>query len=210
MKNIVLLTVLTTMLFSCTSQEEKNKQQAEKYKQQEDQQKQQQENEKKKIISNLVAKYNILYKWDTLHYRYSINYKPVIESRYQLIDHIEIIDIYEKDSSQYVSLRTGSYPSSFGEIQFLDLRFHDTFDLLGGYRSFYFNLLISKEQISKMTRSDGDLILIVSVSDIIKNKKLSLTGKMDDANYSLINLETTPEFIGNGKIIDIVSFTFKK
>jgi hypothetical protein len=175
MKNVILLTVLVSLLFGCTSQEEKKKKE-------EEQHRQQQSAENKRVISNLTTKYNIIYEWDTLHhYDYSINYKPVIESHYQLIGRFYITDVYMKDSIEYVSLEVLTYPH------------------------FYFDFSITKEQEIKLINGDSnrfrnDLILVVSVNEIRKIK-FELTGETDEE----IKLDHTLSFIGKGKIIDIVS-----
>lgn len=172
MRNIILLTVFASLLFGCTSQEEKKKQV-------EEQHKQQQAEEKKKVISNIATKYNITYEWDTLNYDYSINYRPVIETKYQLIDDIEVIDIYTKDSSEFVSLKSGFYPA------------------------FYFDFPITKEQENKFLNGD-DLILIVSISEIRK-LRFELAGEIEDSESARVNLDLSTDFIGKGKIIDMVS-----
>jgi len=171
MRNILLFAVLIFFVFGCTSHEEKKI---------EEQNKQQQELEKDIIISNLVTKYSIAYKWDTLKYYYSINYRNVIESKNQLIEFVNITDIYTKDSSEYVSLQTGFFPS------------------------FNFDFPITKEQESKLLNIDDDLILVVSISEIRKIK-FELEGEIEDGVSTTINLTNSIDFIGKGEIIEIVS-----
>jgi hypothetical protein len=141
------------------------------------------ETNKKKVIDSLVSKYNIIYSWDTLGFQiinnYSINYKPIIDSKYQLIDNIEISDIYEKGSVEYVSIKTGYYPS------------------------FYFDFPITKEQEKKLVQTDGDLIIVVSIAQLRKIK-LSIEGEIEDEGTT-VNLANSNDFIGKGKIIDILS-----
>ena len=159
MRNIILLTVIASLLFGCISQEEKKKQE-------EEQHRRQKAAEREKVISNLVTKYNITFEWDTLRYNYSINYKPVIESKCQLIEDHEVIDIYTKDSCEFVSLKSGDYPE------------------------FYFDFPITKEQES-IFLNGHHLLLIVSISQIRK----------------LGNFDPLTDFIGKGKIVDIISTT---
>lgn len=128
----------------------------EKKKQEEEQNNQQKADEKKKAIATLATKYNITYQWDTLNYLYSINYIPVIETKYQLIDDIQVVDIYAKDSIEYVSIKSGVYPA------------------------FYFDFPITKEQENKFLDGD-DLILIVSIDEIRKIRELG--GKIEVSEH---------------------------
>ncbi len=173
MRNIFLFILLMSFLSGCISKEEKTIQLEEKHKQQ-------QELERKIIISNLVAKYNIKYKWDTLSYNYSINYRSVIESKSQLIEFNDIIDIYTKDSCGYVSLKAGFYPS------------------------FYFNFPITKEQESELLNRHNELIFVVSVSEIRK-VRFELEVEIGNGELESLNLTNSPDFIGKGEIIEIVS-----
>jgi hypothetical protein len=94
--------VLISILVSCSSDKEK-KVEAEK----------QLKVEKEILIGNLISKYDIQYKWDTLGYKYSIEYEPVLSSKYQLIDKFTISDIFKKDSSMYIQIRVAYYPTFF-------------------------------------------------------------------------------------------------
>lgn len=172
MRNIILLTVLISLLFGCTSQEEKKRQEEEKYFQQ-------QVDEKIRIIDNLTTKFNIHYKWDTLNYDFSLDYNPVIKTKYQLIDDIEVINIYSKDSSEYISIKSG-----------ID-------------RAFYFDFPITKEQETKFL-NESDLILIVSISDLNKIQ-FEFTGEVEASDYAKVNLDLSNDFIGRGNIIKIIS-----
>jgi len=170
MKNILLLAFLIIMVFvSCNADK---KQSADQFK-----------TDRKKIIDSLVSKYKITYNLDSLDVKlwdsYSINYKPMIESNYQLIDDITISDIYEKDSLEFVSIKTGYYPA------------------------FYFDFPISKEQEKILLRKDDDLIFVVSISQVRKIK-LSIQGEVENDGVS-VNIGSSTDFIGKGKIIDIVS-----
>jgi hypothetical protein len=179
MKNIISILILTSILFSCISEEEKK---TEKEKNAKELSKQ----EKEKVIDKLVSKYNITYSWDTLgllHYRFSVDFNPIINSKYQLIERININDIYEKDSIKYISIKSGFYPA------------------------FYFDFPITMEQEIKLRQKDNDIILVVSISSIRKIK-LSLEGEIEDSENARVHLENSKDFIGKGKIIDIV--TLKK
>ncbi len=167
------------MLFSCNSEEEKK---TEKEKNANELRKQ----EKEKVIEKLVSKYNITYSWDTLgfkHCDFSTDFNPIINSKYQLLERIDINDIYEKDSIVYISIKSGLYPA------------------------FYFDFPITMEQEIKLRQNDNDIILVVSISSIRKIK-FSLEGEIEDSESARVHLEKSDDFIGNGKIIDIV--TLKK
>lgn len=204
MRKIILCTLLPILLFSCTSFSElKERRDAEqrdldaklaeikanKY-------------ETEQLIYNLVKKYNIKYAWDTLFYDYTIDYAPVIQTQYQLIDNYRINDIYEKDGSQYISLKTGYSPRDYFYLED-DLRHGITFDLMA-----------SKEQIDSITSKYGNLIFVVNITDIIKKQPSLFKGEcnietVENMRLLDIALITMPEFIGNGKIIDIISITNK-
>jgi len=138
MKNISLLCLLI-VLFSCNSENKVI------------------ENEnsvkEEKVIKALVSKYNIKYLWDTLNYKYSVDYKPIIDSKYQLIDYIEIIDIYEEDSSFFIFSNISYYPS----INF-------TFSLSK----------VQIDQIYNSTIDNIDLIFVVNISELKKDIESSL------------------------------------
>lgn len=143
----------------------------------------QQKKERLRIIDGIVSKYSINYMWDTIDYSFSIDFRPVISSKYQLIGDFEITDIYEKDSCEYVSLNTGYYSNC------------------------YFNFPISHEQENILKNEDDDRVLVVSITDIRKIK-FTLEGECDEDGAS-VNLENSFSFSGNGKIIDIISVTKK-
>jgi hypothetical protein len=63
------------------------------------------------------------------------------------------------------------------------------------------------EQEIKLRQKDNDIILVVSISSIRKIK-LSLEGEIEDSENARVQLENSKDFIGKGKIIDIV--TLKK
>jgi len=172
MRRIILLTVLITILLGCTSQEER------KY-HEEKLHEQQQKIEREKIISGLVIKYNISYIWKSkydINEEYSIAFKSVIESHYQLISDIEIIDIYLKDSIEYVGIKVGFMPT------------------------IYFDFPITKEQEIKLLNRNSEFVFVVSIKEIRKIK-FEITGEYD----ATVNLENSNDFIGKGQLIEIAS-----
>lgn len=222
LKNLLFLLTLI-LVISCTLSEESEKKERKNHQIEEsklniDQPNLKEENkiiEKGKIISNIKEKYNLFYKWDTLIYNYSIDYKPIIESKYQLVEKFEIIDIYEKDNVQYVLLMTGLIPPSptLGLIPYLNTEgTHNYFNYLMSIINdvklkplFYLTLIISKEQINNLKNNKDDLFLIVSISDINKKPPITLIG--DNLDCDKIILESVPLFICKGKIIDIISLS---
>lgn len=170
MRNTILLIILTTLFFGCTSQKAKEIQEKAR-------QKHHKEMEMKKIISDLITKYKIAYTWDGLDEEYSIAFKPVIESPYQLISDIEITDIYLKDSIEYVAIKVGFMPS------------------------FYFDFPITKEQEIKLLNTNSEFAFVVSIREIRKIR-LEITGECDAS----VNIEnTSSNFIGKGQLIEIAS-----
>lgn len=184
MKQIIFCIGLVLSLMSCKSEDEKIREQNER-----DEEKR--EIEKKIIINTLTNKYKIKYQWDTLKYQYTIEYKKVIRSQFQLIDKFEIHDVFEKDSNTYISIITGGL-----------------FDyLLSGssfyHPLFYFTLQVSNDMILPRSKLDDDLLLVVQV-DKIKKEKLQLTTE-EDEGYSQVQIVGSNTFIGYGKVIEIVT-----
>jgi hypothetical protein len=194
MRNFILLTVFTSILLGCTSQEVKKKQE-ELHEQKLVDKKHEQKlvDKKKKVIANIKTKYNITFHWNDLSYPYSIDYKPVIETKYQLIDFegpyiSQLIDIYTKNGTEFVSLK------------------------IGIMSTFFFDFPITKEQENKF-RSGHELILIVSI-DEIRKLRFELAGEIEDKDSEVASVALSysefglfPKFIGKGKIIDIVPMT---
>lgn len=157
--------------------------------------------EKEQFIFDLVKKYNIKYEWDTLKYDYSINYLPVIESQYQLVNNFRINDIYEKEGDQFISIKTGYFPDDILFIYFLD---KDDLE-----PCFSFDLKVTTEQMDRLNKTKDDFILVVNITDIIKKQPYLLKGAANGESMENIELVTMPEFIGNGKLIDVITLTKK-
>lgn len=179
MKQIFLFFALIVFLSSCTS--EKKRKEAEKR-----EIKKQNEINREKTIEAIASKYAIKYQWDTLEYTHSIKYEPVLESKYQLINSIEIDDIFRKDSSYYISLNVSYYPS------------------------FYFTFPVTQDQLTQISNDNdnSDLIFIVSITDIRK-VQLILKGEIEDESASVnirssVKLKRSNDFIGKGKIVEII------
>lgn len=190
MKKIISIIILLSILIACKPSKEK------KTKDENNSKKLIRQQEMKKVVDSLVLKYDIKYIWDSLdwkQYHYTIDFKPVINSKYQLISKYSIDDFYEKDTSEYISIETHR-------------------------PEYYFDFPISKEQkkiILQTSDSWGfknNTILVVSINDIRKIKleiKGEVEGEDEDDKSAIINLENSYSFIGKGKIIDIVTIKNK-
>lgn len=169
MKFQILLYTLAIVLFSCNSKDKNSK----------EEQKKQEEEYITKITAELASEYNIVYKWDTLDYAFSIDYKSVINSKHQLIENIEIKDIYVKDSIEYVSIKTGLSPS------------------------FHFIFPITKAQENLFTQKDNKILLVVSITNL---KKVDIAYEEDliESEGTIIDSEFFTHFSGNGQIVNII------
>ncbi|NQU68805.1 MAG: hypothetical protein HQ510_12750 [Candidatus Marinimicrobia bacterium] len=142
---------------------------------------------KDKLISEITDKYNISYDWDTLTYKYSINYDKILKSGYQLIRQIWVKDIYQKDGSYYISIRTGYSPT------------------------FYFDLSISEENLNKLLRityyglkfGSFEGLLVVEISEI-KKIRFKIESYEDDEKNLSLELDASGSFIGKGKIVELI------
>lgn len=180
MKNLIVFLTLITFFCACNAdlvkKDKQEKKDAETNK-----------INKGKIIKELNSKYNISYKWDTLHSNYEIDYKPVINSDYQLIADFRINNIYEKDSSEYISIMVGDL-ESYKE-----------------YPYYYFDFPITQEQEKKIRQKD--VILVVCIKKI---KKIKFAIESDQYGEDVtINLKNSNDFSGEGKIIEIIKLPIK-
>jgi hypothetical protein len=169
MKKIILMLLLSSILFSCNKKNndiEVSRKLNELRKE-----------KKEKLISELVSKYDINYMWDTLNYKFSIEYKPILESSYQLLDNFYINDIYEKDSTYFISIVSSNYIS------------------------YYFTFPITKEQLNIFVSDVDEFVLVVSISEI---RQIQF-GLIEDSESAIVILNSTNDFIGKGKLIEIVS-----
>ena len=184
--------MLIQFVCSCTNTKEKNEREL-KIKRKEI---------RDKIKSQITEKYDIKYKWDTLEYIYSISYKPVIETKLQMIDEFRVHDIYMKavDSSYHIFLRTYSYPPFYFDLK-TDLenlnKLIGDFSQTRRYESIY----------SDLFDDIPDKILIVKISNIQKLKfEVSSDIESDDYGVSSeILIDESRCFYGKGKIVDIIS-----
>ena len=188
MKNLIALLIIVLAFYSCNS-ELTDEQKAEQKEAQEQKAAEQYLMKKNIFIHSLNLKYSIKYKWDSLGSFFDIDYMPVINSKYQLIGHFVLNNIYIKDCVEYISIRTG-----YG-------KHHDS-----GYSPFfYFDFPITKEQETIFQQNNdqqnNDLILVVSIEKIRK-LKFVIVGEENSEDPTAI-LENSKDFIGTGKIIEI-------
>ena len=139
---------------------------------------------KEKEIDKLIEEYNIQYCWDTLDFKYSINYKPVINTNYQLIKDPYILDIAKYDSNYVVSVRCGYYPR------------------------YYFNLFTSNNKeinkLNKMNSKDpeSDILLVVSVEEI-KKGLFEINAIPEGEDFASIEIDYSGDFQAKGKLLQI-------
>ena len=155
-----------------------------------------------KIKRQITEDYGIKYKWDTLEYFYSIAYKPVIETKQQMIDEFMLNDIYWEaaDSSYHISLEIFSFPSFYFDLK-IDLdnlnKLDADFSHATGAEKFYFNEL-------------GDIpdkILVVRISDFQK-LRFEIASEIESDENSVsshILVDKSNHFYGKGHIIDVIS-----
>ena len=134
------------------------------------------QNKKENLLSELTEKYAVEYLIDTLRYNYSIQFKELLETDYQIISRFRILDIYKKDSITYISIETGFLPT------------------------IYFELEIPTNQVKKLLELEKcyfcthDGIFVVKILNIKKGKSCST------------EVKSIMSFWGNGKVIEIHPF----
>jgi hypothetical protein len=185
--NKLLTLLMFGLLFSACSSEQEEKTGEEELI--EEQERKNYEQKKTNEINKLVSKYNIKYNWDTLSYEFSLEYKPIVNSGYQLATYVRVRDIFEKNGAAYALVRFG-----------LD-------------RSFYIEFPISKEQENKLisyTKTFGKCLMVVSISSIQKIKyEPAAVVRENEENASII-IDESEDFFGKGTIVDIVLISKKK
>lgn len=113
--NKVILVLLLVFSFGCNTEENQKRKESEI---------KQVEIENK--ISKLVKENHIVFKWDTLDYPYTIQYKNIVlKSEKQLIERAKIIDIFEKDSITIVRLSCNNYPMFIMDLIVRDKKYLD-------------------------------------------------------------------------------------
>jgi len=144
-------------------------------------------------IKKIISENNIQYSFDSSkNIKYSIDFKNILKSNSQLITSFRIMDIYEKDSSLYVFLKTGEY-----------------FNL-------YFHLEISEPQKEILFKYnddiDNDLEVVIKLNSIVKLGDYPKNGVKVDEDGDILESNSIheelkrpiPHFIGTGKILKII------
>lgn len=179
MRRLLIFFVTVSIIISCNSKES-----AEEKRAREENERMEKEvlreKEKEKKIDNLTWKYNVKYKLDTFRLRYSIEYRPVLESGHLLmeISSYHINDIFQKDSLYYASINPR------GTISELILP-------------------ITKEQSKELLNRDIVHLLVVDINEI-KKIRFSFEGVKDGEDIS-VGLENATGFSAIGKLIEMVS-----
>ncbi len=146
-----------------------------------------QKQHKDNSISELTDKYAIKYKLDTIDFSYSVQYDKIIESGYQLIDDIDINDIYRKDGIPYVSLIIWSWPTFFCDLTVSD-------EIM--------NRIIDNQSIDHPIKGDN-AVLVVKLYEI-KKIKLKIDSYPGDEGYWNIEFVDSDDFIAKGEIVDLI------
>ncbi len=175
MRNFVGALMIGMVLISCTNNEKKA----------ESKRIEQINIHEKMVINNLKEKFGIIYQWDTLTFDYSVDYKPVIESNFFMIN-----DIYEKNDELFLSVKTGFY------------------------HSFYFDFPITRDQelfFRKIEDRWSDSFFIVVSMHAVNKIRIKIESEADiqgDDNSSWVvswnKMDASEDFFGTGEIVEII------
>jgi len=153
MKKIYSFIVILLIVISCNVNEKEKQEESDK---KFEKQRVDSINQKfKEVISEVTFKYNVRYKWDTLSFKYSYEYLPVVKSTYQIIEHFIIEDIYLNDTTYTISLHVGK-----GNI------FYSKMGI--SIPSFNLKLSISKGFIKQITDKQKMNCLLVEIDTLYK------------------------------------------
>lgn len=137
-------------------------------------------------INELVSKYNIMYLLDTVKYGFSIDYKPIIETNYQLIKQFIIKDIFQKDSTHYITIQPLG-----GLIK----------DLIMPIKKEQIKLFLDGRENNILVVSNN--LLVVSIKEV-KKIDFSFKGVHQDQETADLGLENSLFFLSKGELIEIV------
>ncbi|MEI6140107.1 MAG: hypothetical protein WCP85_12650 [Mariniphaga sp.] len=142
------------------------------------------EKERQEIIASIKQKYNVKYSWDDFltsknlwDYRFTISYKPVLETNYQIFEYenYKLNDIFEKEGNEYASITVGFM--------------------------FYFVFPVTREIRDKLLIDGNPFVVVVSIDDI---KKIDFNFDEDISGNIKVSV-VGPKFTGKGKIIEIIA-----
>lgn len=178
--------IIITLFFFISCNSENNKEKIEELKNKETLDVEAKEKQTQSIIDGLVSKYNIIYLLDTVKYGYSIDYKPIIETNYQLIKKFVIKDIFQKDSNYYITIQPLG-----GLIK----------DLIMPIKKEQLKLFIDGRRTNILIVSNN--ILVVSLKEV-KKIDFSFKGVHQDQETADLGLENSLFFLSKGELIEIV------
>lgn len=175
MKNVIFYIIVILTILSCGKKDKTSDK---------ERQEQLQKEQKERIIEQLADKYDVSFSWDTLYLTYSIEFYEKLKNSYQIIDNVDIDDIYIKDSTYYISVNTGIWPS------------------------YYFDLSISETEYKKILNTGNseilpDGIMVVNITDIRKFRLRIESYPEDEYTFDL-EFDSSSDFIGSGKVVEIV------
>lgn len=151
---------------------------------QEEQKREELQENKDSKVEEIKVKYGVKYSLtELIDFNYSYQFNPVIKSEKQLFEYYSIYDIYTKGNQNYVKL---------------------------GFYKYHFDLLIEDEAILKALLDDenskgyseSEDILIIKLDEI---KKMDYVVDVydDETNY-IMELTESDNFIGKGKILELI------
>lgn len=184
------LILFILLLVNCSDKKEEEEK---KY----DLEKQLKDSKEKELISIIKKRYDIGFKWDTIRLKYSNDFNPTIETKNQLIEKFTILDFYNKDSLEYISICAGN-------------RKGYKYDKVPYYIFDFVINKVQKETINKhytpsfRNGNNKGIKLVVFINKINKIKLKIVTDSDDEKETVSNSLENPNGFIGFGKIIDII------
>lgn len=143
------------------------------------------------IKDSVTAKYQIKYFIDTLDTDdfYTIDFKPILQTEFQLIKDFDIVDVIEKDSALLMNIKRS-------------------------YEDVYFNLTLSQTQykfIRQLNKNNENFLFVINLYSAYKAKlkiDIECESENEDGSCNEPNLVVIPprlgSYFGNGKLIDIV------
>lgn len=143
------------------------------------------------IADSITAKYQIKYFLDTLDTDdfFTIDFRPILQTKFQLIKDFEIVDIAEKDTQLLMTIKKN-------------------------YRDVYFNLSLDTNQyntLRQLNLNNDDFLFVIKLHNAYKVKLKIDTecesenedGSCNEPNFVIVQPRFSSYF-GNGKLVDII------
>ncbi len=140
---------------------------------------------KDQAIRNLKNQYKIQYSWDTLSFEHSIDYQKIIDSKIQVIQNFEILDIFKQNDDINIKLKVG-----FGDDLYVILNCNQ-------------NQIDAIKNDKNKSFFNSNTILVVSVNEI-KKMNFQVSTENYDEEYPSIELDEEAGFIAKGKLIEVI------